>query len=57
MYWGAFFASGNTDYLKKLIDQLHYVDERDDFSLFMTGVTAEWSLAARGATRHFDFVT
>jgi hypothetical protein len=53
MYWGAFFASGNTDYLKKLIDQLHYVDERDDFSLFMTGVSAEWSLASNAQSDIF----
>jgi TonB family protein len=46
MYWGAFFASGNPDFIRKLIDQLHYVDERDDFSLFMTGVSAEWSLSS-----------
>jgi len=46
MYWGAFFASGNPDYLRRLVDQLHYVDERNDFSRFMTGVSAEWSLAS-----------
>jgi hypothetical protein len=46
MYWGAFFASGNPDYLRRLVDQLHYVDERNDFSLFMTGVSAQWSLAS-----------
>src|ERR1700680_3180547 len=46
MYWGAFFASGNPDYLKKLVDQLHYVDERNDSYLFMTGVSAKWSLAS-----------
>jgi TonB family protein len=45
-YWGAFFASGNPDFLKKIIDQLRYSDERDDFSLFMTGVSAQWSLAS-----------
>jgi TonB family protein len=46
MYWGAFFATGNPDYLSRLVGQLHYVDERNDFSLFMTGVSAEWSLAS-----------
>jgi hypothetical protein len=46
MYWGAFFASGKPDYLRKLVGQLRYVDERNDFSLFMTGVSAEWSLAS-----------
>lgn len=46
MYWGAFFASGNPDYLRRLVDQLHYVDDRNDFYLFLTGVSAEWSLAS-----------
>jgi TonB family protein len=46
MYWGAYFASGNVDYLKKLMEQLRYFDERDDFYLFLAGGTAKWSLAS-----------
>jgi hypothetical protein len=46
MYWGAFFATGSTAYLQKLVDQLHYYDERDDEALFLVGATAKWSLAS-----------
>jgi hypothetical protein len=46
MYWGAFFASGRAEYLQRLVDQLHYCDERDDQMLFVAGVTAKWSLAS-----------
>ena len=46
MYWGAFYATGNLDYLQKLVDQLRYFDERDDIYLFMTGATAKWFLAS-----------
>ncbi len=45
-YWGAFFASGNPAYLRKLVDQLRYFDERDDLALFMAGASAKWSLAS-----------
>jgi len=51
VYWGAFFASGNPDLLKKLIDQLRYCDERDDFYLFMAGATAKWSLASNAQSQ------
>jgi hypothetical protein len=46
MYWGAFFASGRTTYLQKLVDQLRYWDERDDQMLFFAGASAKWSLAS-----------
>jgi len=46
MYLGAFFATGNTAYLQKLVDQLHYYDEREDEALFLVGATAKWSLAS-----------
>jgi hypothetical protein len=46
MYWGAFLASGNSGFTKKLIDQLRYCDERSDFQLFVTGISAKWSLAS-----------
>lgn len=51
MYWGAFFASGNPAYVRKLIDQLKYFDERKDKDLFFAGVTTKWSLLAN-AERH-----
>jgi hypothetical protein len=46
MYWGAFFASGRTAFLQKLVDQLRYCEERDDEALFLAGATAKWSLAS-----------
>ncbi|HTK42987.1 MAG TPA: hypothetical protein VL287_15455 [Gemmatimonadales bacterium] len=46
MYWGAFFATGRTVFLQKLVDQLRYVDEREDEALFLAGATAKWSLAS-----------
>lgn len=46
MYWGAFFATGRTVFLQKLVDQLRYVDEREDEALFFAGATAKWSLAS-----------
>jgi hypothetical protein len=46
LYWGAFFASGNPAYVNKLIDELRYWDERDNFELFMAGAAARWSLAS-----------
>jgi hypothetical protein len=45
-YWGAFFASGNPDFIRKLVDQLRYFDERDIAELFYAGGTAKWSLAS-----------
>jgi hypothetical protein len=52
-YWGAFFASGNPAYVRKLADQLGYIDEyyEDREPLFWAGATAMWSLA-RNAPEH-----
>ncbi len=50
-YWGAFFASGNPKFVNKLVDQLKFFDERDDFNLFMAGGTAMWSLASNAQSR------
>jgi len=44
MYWGAFFASGHPAYVRRLIDELMYCDERQDMQLFLSGATAKWSL-------------
>lgn len=44
MYWGTFFASGNPAYVRRLIDELKYYDERKDVELFAVGATAKWSL-------------
>jgi hypothetical protein len=51
MYWGAFFATGSTAFLQKLVDQLHYYDERDNEALFLAGATAKWSLASNARSQ------
>jgi hypothetical protein len=45
VYWAAFFASGNPEYIKKLVEQLRFDDERDNLKLYMTGASAKWSLS------------
>ena len=60
MYWGAFFASGNRQYVDKLIEELALYDtsryphkstdaafdSKADFDSFSAGATAAWSLSA-----------
>ena len=50
-YWGAFFATANPKFIDRLIDQLRYVDERDDMNLFGAGGSAKWSLAGNAQTQ------
>src|SRR5262249_26377463 len=50
MYWGAFSATGRTDFIQKLVEQLRYWDEREDEQLFFAGATAGWSLSSRART-------
>ena len=45
-YWGAFFASGNPLYVKKLLELAAFATERNDFPAWMIGATAKWSLAS-----------
>jgi tetratricopeptide (TPR) repeat protein len=52
MCWGAFFASGNAEYIRRLIKELDCFDERKDLRLFLVGATAKWSLASN-AVRHY----
>lgn len=46
MYWGAFFASGDERYIDRLIGQLRFSDERNDYEIFGVGWTSKWSLAS-----------
>ena len=46
LYWGAFFASGNPVYVKKLLELAPFAEERNDFNLWAAGATAKWSLAS-----------
>ncbi|MDP9203848.1 MAG: hypothetical protein M3P12_00105, partial [Gemmatimonadota bacterium] len=50
-YWGAFFASGNLIYVKKLLELAPLAAERNDFNLWTIGSTAKWSLT-RNARQH-----
>lgn len=45
-YWAGFFASGNPAYIHRLIDQLQYVDNRQDLNAYAAGGTAELSLSS-----------
>lgn len=49
MYWAAYFASGDPLYVRKVIKQLVYCDERTDVNLYLTGASAQWSLAGNAA--------
>jgi hypothetical protein len=44
-YWGAFFASGNPVYVKKLIELAAFAAERNDLTLWTIGSMAKYSLA------------
>ena len=55
-YWGAFFASGSSEYLNKLVDNLRYVDDEQP-PRFWTGATAMWSLARNGPAHPLVEVT
>jgi hypothetical protein len=43
--WGAFYASGKEIYIKALTGRLIYFDEKDNFKLFATAASAQWSLS------------
>lgn len=45
LFWGAFFASGDTWYLERIFEHAKYASDRDDMNLFLTGASAKWSLA------------
>jgi hypothetical protein len=44
--WGAFFASGDSRYLSKLVSEMEYCDRDDSLMLFLAGSSAKWSLCA-----------
>lgn len=46
MRWGAFFASGHAAHVSKLIEQLRFVDDREDANRFALGAASKWSLAS-----------
>lgn len=46
IFWNMFFATGNTDYLDKLIETIQFNAEREDLNLFMAGASAKWSFSS-----------
>lgn len=50
-WWAGFFASGNTKFIDRIVDQLEYFDNRTDQALFFAGATAKWSLASNARSQ------
>ena len=46
MFWGAYFASGNTQYLDAIIEKITLSDDRVDLNNFLVGGSAKWSLSS-----------
>lgn len=46
LVWSGFFASGDTRYLDRLVSEMKYCDRKDSLKLFLTGISAKWSLCA-----------
>ena len=46
MCWGHFFASGDTAYVRKIIQTLDYADEMTDLAKILVYGSARWSLAS-----------
>jgi len=51
LYWGAFFASGNPAYVKKLVELASFATEQNDLTLWTMGSQAKFSLA-RNSREH-----
>ncbi|KXX70851.1 hypothetical protein AVL50_11460 [Flammeovirga sp. SJP92] len=46
MNWAAFFSTGDTQYLQKILRNASYASNREDLNLFLTGASAKWSLCS-----------
>jgi hypothetical protein len=46
MNWSSYFATGNVKYLDKILSNIPLAENRIDQNLFLTGVTAKWSLCS-----------
>jgi len=51
MQWFCFFATGDTEKLRGILEALTDLDEREDLNRFLTAASARWSLA-RFAGKH-----
>lgn len=45
IYWHFFYATGNEEYLDRVICLLKYETNRENIVLYLTGAAAKWSLA------------
>lgn len=46
LVWSGFFASGDTRYIGRLVSEMQFCKRKDSLMLFLTGITAKWSLCA-----------
>lgn len=46
LIWGAYFGTGDTRYLDKLVGETKLVTREDSLVLYMTGASAKWSLSS-----------
>ncbi len=56
MLWSAYFATGDKNYVERIINVLAWTHEKEDATKLLLGVTARWSLAAN-ARRHKPVMT
>jgi hypothetical protein len=46
MNWASYFATGNVKFLDRIISNIPLAENRVDLNLFLTGITAKWSLSS-----------
>lgn len=46
LYWSCFFVTGETKYLDLIMDNIKFIDQVDNLSLFSAAFTAQWSLSS-----------
>jgi len=46
MYWSSYFATGDIQYVDKIIANAALSENRTDLGLFLTGASAKWSLCS-----------
>lgn len=46
LIWGAYFGTGDTRYLDKLLGETKLIEREDSLVLYMTGASAKWSISS-----------
>lgn len=46
MNWASYFATGNVKFLDRIISNIPLAENRVDLNVFLTGITAKWSLSS-----------